>query len=503
MKRRDFLAHTGAGAVLASVGRTAAAADPGAAFPAGPSPLIAWNQALTAAIAASSHPPTVAARALSMVYEAVYNAWAAYGNIAAFTLPLPGLRYRPRAEWKTANKAIAVGYAAYGVLVDLYPDPARRKTFDDALTQTLAGLQLGTQEAVAAMQLGTAAAVALLQARWPDGSNQRGDLAPGSYADWTGYAPVNGLYSVVNPPPWPYKVDYPLRWRPLQVVSAQGVASDQHFVTPHWGRVRSFSLSSGDVFRPAFISPLGASVAEMNQLIVEMNQLIAFSAGLNDATKAQVDFFANNPGSVTPPGQWSKFAELVSANDGNTLDQDVVLFFVLGQAMLDASIACWEAKRFYDSARPVTAIRYFYGGQTLQAWGGLGSGTQAIPGENWLPYQRPTVPSPAFPEFCSGHSTFSAAAAACIAALRGSDSISLAFTFPAGGIPFDPTVPAAPVVLRWSSLSALADAAGLSRRLGGIHFEQGDLKGRALGRQVAQAVLAKCLTLVRVAARRD
>ena len=490
MKRRNFLAHTGAAAAFASIGRAAKAADPGVPL-AGPSPVIAWNKVLTSAIAASSNPPTVAARSLSMVYEAVYNAWAAYGNVAAFTSTAAGLRRRPTDEWKAGNKAIAIGYAAHGVLSDLYP--ARKATFDDTLAQTLAGLSLDAQDAVAAAQFGRTAAIALLPVRHRDGSNQLGDLAVGSYSDWTGYTSINGPDTIVDP----------LRWQPLRVTNAQGVTSVQQFVTPHWGRVRPFALSSGAVFRPLF-SPFGPSQAEMEQLI-------ALSAGLNDATKAQVDFFANNPGSVTPPGQWTKFAEIVSANDGNTLDQDVVLFFVLGQAMLDASIACWEAKRHYDSARPVSAIRWFYRGQTLSAWGGPGQGTQQIPGEKWMPYQRPTVPSPAFPEFCSGHSTFSAAAAACIAALRGSDSITLGFTFlpftplpvPTGGVPFDPTVPAAPVVLRWSSLSAAGDAAGFSRRLGGIHFEQGDLKGRALGKQVAQAVLNKYLTLARLPERRD
>ena len=493
MKRRNFLAHTGAAAVFASIGRAAKAAEPNAPLP-GPSPVIAWNKALTSAIAASFNSPTVAARSLSMVYEAVYNAWAAYGNFAAFTLP--GLRYRPLAEWNASNKAIALGYAAYGVLLDLYP--ARKATFDDTLAQTLAGLPTDTPGAVAARQLGEAAAVALLPIRHADGSNQLGDMpnGNGSYSDWTGYAPVNAPVNAVDPLMIVDELNFkPLRWVPLRVTSAQGVTSVQQFVTPHWGQVRPFALSSGAVFRPLF-SPFGPSPAEMDQLI-------ALSAGLNDATKAQVDFFANNPGSVTPPGQWTKFAELVSANDRNTLDQDVVLFFVLGQAMLDASIACWEAKRYYDSARPVSAIRWFYRGQTISSWGGPGQGTQTMPGENWRPYQRPTVPSPAFPEFCSGHSTFSAAAAGSIAALRGSDSITLSFTFPAGGVPFDPTVPAAPVVLRWNSLSQAADAAGFSRRLGGIHFEQGDLKARALGKQVAQAVLYKCLNLVRMPASGD
>ena len=62
-------------------------------------------------------------------------------------------------------------------------------------------------------------------------------------------------------------------------------------------------------------------------------------------------------------------------------------------------------------------------------------------------------------------------------------------------MPFDPTVPTAPVNLSWTSLSAIAAAAGLSRRQSGIHFERGDFRGRSLGRQVDLAVLARCVDL--------
>ena len=477
MKRRDFLAQTGATAALAAVGQAAAAKDKGGSQPAassGPSAIVVWNRALTAAVAYSYSPPTVAARALSMVYEAAYNAWAAYESRASFTLT--GLRSRPAAESKDANKTIAIGHAIYGVLGNLFP--ASVASFDLTLAQTLAGLPVTMPEGLAARQLGTAAAVALLQSRQGDGSNQYGEFGGSSYADYTGYVPVNS----------PTELKDPLRWQPL-LVGLPGAQSVQQFVTPHWGQVRPFAIASGATLRPSY-SPYGPTQAEMSELI-------ALSAGLNDVSKVHVDFFANNPGSVTPPGQWSQFAEIVSAVDGNSLDEDVVLFFVLGQAMLDASIACWEAKRYYDSVRPLTSIRLYYRGQTIRSWGGPGLGTQTILGENWQPYQRSTSPSPAFPEFISGHSTFSAAAATCMAALRGSDAISLKFAFPAGGVKLDIGVPAAPVTLQWDSLSAAADAAGYSRRLGGIHFEQGDVKGRALGKQVGKTVLRKCQTLVR------
>ena len=465
MTRRSFLLRSGAATVAAAgLGRARASGYK-------PSVLHLWNDTTCSAIATAVNGPTVGARSLSMVFEAIYNAWAAYGKSYYFTLP--GLRTMPKSEWTTSLKSIAISYAARTVLGDLYP--AQVATFDAALATALAGQNTTSRQAIAAMQLGQQAGVALLQSRYDDGSNQLNN-----YADTSGYVPVNSP-------------DGPLadlsRWQPLRVPTATpGVTVVQSFLTPHWGSVRPFALSSGAALRP--------SLTMLPPTAAEMNELIQLSAALDDRTKCQVDFFANNPGSITPPGQWMKFCELVSRNDQNSLDRDVVMFCMLAQAMLDASIAAWDCKRAFDYIRPISAIRHFYRGQTLTSWTGEGGGPGPVLGENWRPYQRTTSPSPNFPEFVSGHSTFSGAAAGVLAALRG-DSINLSFTVAAGGIRFDPTVPSAPVVFSWSSLSAVAAAAGMSRRYGGIHFQQGDLLGRDLGAKVAKAVLWRSVKLVR------
>ena len=364
--------------------------------------------------------------------------------------------------------------AAATVLLDLFP--AQAMTINQALADLTDDLPTWHSFADKAAKKGQKAGKLLLKARYDDGSNQLGDLAPGAYSDYTGYQPVNGPDLVVDP----------TRWQPLRITTAAGVISVQKYLSPHWGRVRPFALASGSVYRPALGNPA--------PIQAEVEQLINFSANLDDRAKAVVDFFANNAGSVTPPGQWTKFAEIVSAQDGNSLSRDVKLFFTVGQAMLDAGIACWDAKRTYDSARPITAIRYYYRGQTIRSWGGPGVGTAWLRGEDWKPYQRPSNPSPSFPEFISGHSTFSAAASTVMAGIRG-DAADLRFTFAANSVPFDPTVPTAPVPLAWTSLSAVAASAGLSRRLGGIHFERGDFRGRSVGRQVGLAVLARCADL--------
>lgn len=123
MKRRHFLAQA------AAAGTTLGLASTAQAHSRGPSVVIGWNRVLTAAIASNSVGPTVAARALSMVYEAVYNAWAAYDWRADFTLN--GLRKQPWWEADEAWQSIAVSNAAATVLLDLFP--AQAATINQAL----------------------------------------------------------------------------------------------------------------------------------------------------------------------------------------------------------------------------------------------------------------------------------------------------------------------------------------------------------------------------------
>jgi hypothetical protein len=187
---------------------------------------------------------------------------------------------------------------------------------------------------------------------------------------------------------------------------------------------------------------------------------------------------------VLPPGHFDLFAQFVSLRDGHTFDQDVQLFFILTNAVFDAGIGAWDAKNHYDYVRPITAIHYLKRGQKVRAWAGPGLGTRAIAGESWRPYQPDWFPTPPFSEYVSGHSTFSAAGAEVLKRFTGSDEFGASITITQGDLGIEPGVPARPVTLSWDTFTAAADEAGISRRYGGIHFEDGDLEGRKLGRAV-------------------
>ena len=413
--------------------------------------------------------PTAVARSLAVLHTAMYDAWAAYDEKALGTQLGSSLR-RPRAERTESNKRAAVSFAAHRALVDLFP--AYQSSFiarmsllgyDPANTSTEISTPAG---------IGNVAAAAVLRARHADGSNQLG-----GYSDNTGYAPVNSADQINDP----------LRWQPLSF----GVAPNriiQQFATPQWGRITPFALKSGSQFRPAKVKYQESPKAMQK----EIDLALEYSRNLNDRTKAIAEYWADGPTSELPPGHWCLFGAWVSRRDHNTLDQDVKLFFLISNAVLDAGIAAWDAKRHFDSARPVSAIRYYMKGKTILAWAGPGKGTGEIPGERWQPYQPTSVVTPPFSEFVSGHSAFSAASAEVIKRFTGSDAFGASVEVLAGSSKVEPgAVPSRNITLAWRTFSEAADEAGLSRRYGGIHFVEGDLEGRGMGRKIGAQVWAK------------
>lgn len=436
--------------------------------------IVFWNEVLLACIAGNHTAPTIAARALAMVHTSTFNAWSAYTPNAKST-ERETSRRRPEDEWTVDNKERAVSYAAYRTLSDLFPSSAA--LLASAAEQRHVNPYDFTADPSTPEGVGNIAAAAVLITRHHDGSNQLGDLHAGAYNDYTSYAPVNTPDTIVDPD----------RWQPLRVQNVNGGVFTQSFLTPQWGLVKTFADVPDQPLRGPFAYTTNPRAYTRQAL-----DLVRISANLTDEQKITAEYWALAGGTVTPPGRWFEFAQFISRRDHHSLDDDAQLFFILGNAMLDSSVACWKAKRQFDSERPITAIHYLYTGKLIGAWAGPNLGTRWIDGSEWKPYQPSTNITPAFPEYFSGHSTFSAAAAEILTLWTGSAEFGAAYVAPIGSSIIEPGVtPATEVKLRWRTFKAAADQAGLSRRYGGIHFEQGDLEGRALGRTVAQHVWAK------------
>lgn len=421
--------------------------------------VLLWNEQALSAIRSVKPGPTVVARSLAIVQTCVYDAWSAYDPTAVGTRLGASLR-RPVEERTSEYKSKAISYAAYRALVDLFP--TRKADFDALLVDQRYDPADASTDVTTPQGVGNVACAAVLDDRRDDGANQQG-----GYADTSGYAPVNS----------PDQVDDLLRWQPLRLPNG----TVQSFYTPHWGQVTPFALTSPTQF-PLPGPDLGKKQGDYKKAA---DALIEETAKLDDRRKVIAEYWADGPASELPPGHWNVFAQAVSRMRGHSLDADARMFFALDNAMLDASIAAWHAKREYDFVRPVTLIRELNRGRTIDGWRGPFLGNGKIRGENWRPYQPDTFPTPPFSDYVSGHSTFSAAAAQVLRTFTGSDALNVSVTVPAGSGRVEPgAVPRNDLRLSWTTFSVAADEAGMSRRWGGIHFRDADDDARIMGRSI-------------------
>jgi hypothetical protein len=449
--------------------------------------LLTWNSAALRAVRDAKIGAPIAARTLAVVDTCMYDAWAAYDEHAVGTQMAGALR-RPASERTHANKEKAISYAAYRALVDVLPVDTN-SVYRPLMRQLGYDPDDGSTDIETPEGIGNVACAAVLEFRHHDKSNQLGDLADGPYSDWSGYRPVNPPGTVPARSSFTKPLN-PEHWQPLTYTDSTGSLVLQMFAGAQWCYVTPFALTKGDEFRFAVEpGPFKYGSPEYQQ---QAEELIALSATLTDREKMIVEYWSDGPGTEQPPGHWLRFAQFISERDHHTLDDNVKMFFVLSNAMFDASIAAWDAKREYDSVRPVTAIPLLFRGKKIRAWGGPGKGTVEMDGAQWIPYQPATFPTPPFPEYVSGHSTYSAAAARILQLWKGSDQFGDSVTLAAGSSKIEPgTTPSKPVVLQWNTFTDAAIEAGMSRRYGGIHFRAADLAGQRLGRLVGEKAWKK------------
>jgi hypothetical protein len=488
--------------------------------------ILQWDEQLLSAIRAypAATGPTITARALGVLHTATYDAWAAYDPVAKGTR-LDGPAQQVASRISEANKKAAISYAAVRVLNDLFPvapvcasPPDPPTAFCPTATYKTPNTLLvdlgyspsndftdpGDTDAEPA-EVGNLAAQAVLDYRrgklprdtsalnpYGDGSNQLGDDPKGTpqvrYSDTTSphYKPVKDWYEVTARGYW-QPLCVPLA--SASMVNGTWTCSSpgkvQQALTPQWKNVTPFGPLQADHYPANFSLPGPPKLADGSYDPTDINTALRDTSNLTDAQKVKAEYWADGPKTEFPPGHMAVFAQALSRMNANTLDEDVKLFFVLGNALMDASISAWAAKYQYDFWRPITAIRDQYKDQQVTSWLGPGKGWGHVVGQNWQPYQALTVVTPAFPEYVSGHSTFSAAGRTVLLAFFGTDNFNAKVTIKAGSSKIEPgTTPAKDVVLSWKTLTASADEAGMSRRYGGIHFQTGDEHGRGLGKLI-------------------
>ena len=416
--------------------------------------------------------PTVTSRYLGLIFIAVFDAWSRYDE-KAIPVYLNDVDRRPVNEHTLKNKEIAISYAAFRAMNEYYYSD--KKLFEDfmrelALDPSNESLDPGTPEGI-----GNLAAKAVIEARKGDGANQYGEEGASNgepYFNYVGYEPVNSADKNVDAN----------RWQPKYFSDGKGGKFAPGCLTPFWDKVKPIALKSADQFRPGPPPMIGSE-----QLEKEIREVIEMQANLTDYQKALVEFMRDGPQSVQQAGHWLKFAQDVSRRDNHTLDQDVKMYFYNQIVAMDAFIASWDSKMFYDSARPYALVHEYYENQKIKAWGGEGKGMIEMDGNQWRPYSPGTFLCPPFPAYVSGHSTISGGCGEALKLWTGSDEFGSSAQLVAGAMT-EPDNLGDTITLEFPTFTETAEMAGISRVLGGYHIQADNVAGLELGRNVAREV---------------
>lgn len=226
---------------------------------------------------------------------------------------------------------------------------------------------------------------------------------------------------------------------------------------PYWGANRPMALRSvADCPAP---SPPAYSEEAGSAFFQEAQEVWRIANAATQPQRQAALYWADDPGKTpTPAGHWAFIAGDVLKARKATLADAAEAYARLTIAMSDAFVAGWATKYQLNLIRPVTYV-------------------QLVIDSNWVPQLMHTPP---FPEYPSGHSVQSAAAAGVLGALFGTDTGFTDNTHNDRG--WGPRT--------FRSFKAAADEAALSRLYAGIHFRSGVEGGKVQGACVAQKVMA-------------
>lgn len=383
-----------------------------------------WNEITLGAIQANGMPATRSSRLLAMVHIAMYDSInSLYGAYHPF------YRYSSSPPAGASPEAAAI-CAAYAVLVNVVPD--NNGKLYKARVLSLGQIPNSYSKSLG-ISWGTYVGSCVAQIRKGDGSSYPGRYIP--------------IYQ-------------PGFWRPTPPAFKPALDPIWQFVAPFVINLNDFALGPP----PALSSLLYAQDVNETKLIGAKNSITR--------TPDQTDmayFWADDSGSISPPGRWNKIAQLVSQQMGNTLYQNARLFALLNIALADGTVSCWQCKFKYALWRPITAIR------------------EANSAGNPLVIQDPTweplLTTPAFPEYIPGHSALGGTGAEILKLFYGTDNIS-----------FTIYSEVTKTSRSFTSFTQAGWECGRSRIYGGIHYEFSNIAGEDIGHKVGQYVFTHALT---------
>lgn len=244
-------------------------------------------------------------------------------------------------------------------------------------------------------------------------------------------------------------------------------------IEPHWKEIRTLVLDSANQFAPK--DPLPFDLTEGSPFQKQLWEVYETVKYLN-AEKAEIaQFWDCNPyvthhrghamfatKKITPGGHWMGITAIAAREANSSFDETINAYANVTIALFDAFISCWDEKWDTLVVRPETLINEYYD-------------------EEWLPLLQ----TPPFPEYTSGHSVISRAAAVTLTDIYGEN-----FAFN------DTTELEYGLTQRqYKSFLQASEEAAISRLYGGIHYMMAIEEGVSQGQEVGNHVVTKIQTL--------
>ncbi len=238
-------------------------------------------------------------------------------------------------------------------------------------------------------------------------------------------------------------------------------------IEPHWNKIRPFVIEGPDQFVPKPPSPF--DLTENSAFHKEVMEVYETVNNLDEEQTEIASFWDCNPyvshhkghvmfatKKITPGGHWMGIAQIAARQDSANIMRTVQTFALTSIALADAFISCWDEKYRSNLIRPETIINQYID-------------------EDWVP----PLQTPPFPEYTSGHSVISSAAAVMLTELYGDnfaydDDVEVEYGLP---------------MRSFSSFLEASSEAAVSRLYGGIHYMPAIENGVDQGRQVGSYIV--------------
>ena len=266
-------------------------------------------------------------------------------------------------------------------------------------------------------------------------------------------------------PKFTIDTDDPSRWQPTPPAYMDGIE-------PHWNKIRPFVIDSANQFVPTPPPPF--SMEEDSEFYKEVKEVYDISMEITEKGDSSEEiaiaqFWDCNPyvsvtrghlmfatKKISPGAHWIGIAKIASNKTNSDFNKTVYAYTKTSIAIADAFISCWDEKYRSNLIRPETLINEHID-------------------ENW----KPVLQTPPFPEYTSGHSVVSGAAATALTDIFGDnfsfdDDTELLYGLPTRS---------------FNSFNEAADEAAISRMYGGIHYRKAVAVGVKQGRDLGKFVL--------------